>query len=193
MKEPDGATPLDPDEKEGLLFPHIDTRDELDQMEQVNIQQGLMWLGRKTVSVKNLLSDSFVRELHQKLFGSVWKWAGTYRHTEKNIGIAAEQISVQIRLLMDDAQFWVQASTYAPKELALRFHHRLVSIHAFPNGNGRHSRIMADALLTKILDARPVDWSGQRINKECDVRSEYIAALQQADKGDYHLLLKLYG
>ena len=193
MKEPDGATPLDPDEKEGLLFPHIGTRGELDQMEQVNIQQGLIWLGRKPITAESLLSDYFVRELHKKLFSNVWKWAGTYRCTEKSIGIAPEQISVQLRLLMDDTQFWVRASTFPPRELALRFHHRLVLIHSFPNGNGRHSRIMADAILTKILETQPIEWGGRSLNKEGNARTEYINALRQADKNNYSILLKLYG
>lgn len=193
MKEPDGATPLDPDEKDGLLFSHIDTRGELDQMEQVNIQQGLQWLQGKRIASDDLLSEYFVRQLHQKLFNHVWKWAGKYRRTEKNIGIAPEQIAVQLRLLMDDARYWIRAETFSGKELVLRFHHRLVLIHPFTNGNGRHSRIMADAVLTKLLSDTPIEWGGRNLNNAGNVRTEYINALRKADKGDYSALLKLYG
>lgn len=192
MKEPDGATPLDPDERDGLLFPHIDTRGELDQMEQVNIQQGLLWLHNKKLSSDDLLSDYFARQLHQKLFSDVWKWAGEYRRTEKNIGIAPEQISVQTRRLMDDVRFWIENGTYPAKELALRFHHRLVQIHLFPNGNGRHSRIMADAILTKILSVPPIRWGGRDLTKAGNIRTDYIKALRQADKADYSVLFNLY-
>ncbi len=192
MTEPDGATTLDPDEKEGLLFPHIGIRSELDQMEQVNIQQGLIWLRRKQVSIDDLLSDYFVRLLHKKLFGNIWAWAGTYRLTEKNLGIAPEQIAVQLRLLVDDVQFWIQSKTFTDKELAIRFHHRLVYIHPFPNGNGRHSRIMADAVLTKLLFASPIDWGGDSLSKTGNVRAEYIEALRKADKGDFSGLIELY-
>jgi len=192
MKEPDDATPLDPDERDGLLFPHIDTRGELDQMEQVNIQQGLSWLHNKKLSNDDLLTDSFARQLHQKLFSDVWKWAGEYRRTEKSIGIAPEQISVQARLLMDDTRFWVENDTYPAKELALRFHHRLVKIHLFPNGNGRHSRIMADAILTKLLSTQPIEWGGRNLTKAGDIRMNYINALRQADREDYSALFELY-
>lgn len=192
MKEPDGATPLDPDELEGLLFTHIGTRDELDQMEQANIQQGLQWLQRKKIAGDTLLSDRFIRQLHKALFGSVWKWAGEFRRTEKNIGIAPEQISMQLKLLLDDTQHWIAFKTYPAKELALRFHHRLVLIHPFPNGNGRHARIMADAVLTKLLSTPAIEWGGNRLNKSGNIRSEYIKALKLADTHDYSALLELY-
>jgi len=193
MHEPVGGTILDPDEKDGLLFRHIDTRVELDQMEQINIQQGMLWLLRKRVTVDDLLCESFVRQLHRKLFGQVWKWAGSYRLTEKNIGIAPEQVVVQLRLLMDDTRFWIINSVFKPQELALRFHHRLVYIHPFPNGNGRLSRIMADAILTKILAENPIKWGEKSINSEGSIRSNYINALRRADKSDYSVLLQLYG
>jgi len=193
MKEPDGATPLDPDEKDGLLYAHIDTRGELDQMEQVNIQQGLQWLHRKKMTREELLSDHFARQLHHKLFSDVWKWAGEYRRSEKNIGIAPEQIAEQTRLLMDDARFWIDYETYPAKELALRFHHRLVKIHLFPNGNGRHSRIMADAIMTKLFSVSPIQWVSCDLTLPGDIRANYINALKEADKGDYSLLFGLYG
>ena len=193
MYEPVGGTVLDPDEKDGLLFPHIDTRGELDQMEQINIQQGLLWLLRKRVTAEDIMSDSFVRELHRKLFGQVWRWAGSYRLTEKNIGIAPEQVAVQLRILMDDTRYWIKNSIFNPQELALRFHHRLVYIHPFPNGNGRLSRIMADTILIKILGESAIEWGEKSMNTEGSIRSNYINALKRADKNDYSVLLQLYG
>lgn len=188
MDEPDGATPLDPDEMAGLKFKHITTRGQLDHLEQANIESGLQWLSRRKNS--DILNDAFVRELHKKLFGDVWLWAGTYRQREKNIGVDPVQISVQLRLLLDDVRYWVEHGTYSAQECAARFHHRLVYIHLFPNGNGRHARILADALLTKVLNKEPIDWAGgfdlQRMNER---REAYIQALRAADGRDYRPLL----
>ena len=160
IEYPTGATPLDPDELTGLKFPHIETRGELDQMEQVNIQDGLRWLGKQKVT--NVLSDIFLRELHKRLFGEVWSWAGSFRLTEKNIGVAPEQIAVTLKNLLDDVKYWREHKTYDPQEIALRFHHRLVQIHCYPNGNGRHARIATDALLQKELENQQL--TGEMLN-----------------------------
>lgn len=188
MDYPEGATPLDPDELEGLKFKHVTRRDELDHLEQANIASGLAWLERKRKV--DVLTDSFARDLHKRLFGEVWKWAGTYRRTEKNIGIDPRHISVQLRTLLDDARYWLDNDTYEPLEAATLFHHRMVYIHPFPNGNGRHARIMADALLTKMYGHDPIDWAGgcdlQAMNER---RQQYIAALRAADAGNYEPLL----
>lgn len=145
MDEPEGATPLDPDELEGLRQKHITTRGELNELEQANIETGLLWLaGRRQTAI---LTDEFLRELHRRLFGDVWRWAGTYRLREKNIGIDPRLISVQVRQLLGNAQYWAENKVYAPLEAAARLHHELVRIHPFPNGNGRHARISADIFL----------------------------------------------
>ena len=186
--EPDGATPLEPEEKEGLLHKHVTTRSQLDELEQFNIQEGLKWLKRQ----KNAdpFSVAFVRELHEKLFGQVWSWAGTFRQTGKNIGIEPFQIPDQLGQLLGNAKYWVEHSIYPPKEIAARFHHKLVYIHLFPNGNGRHARILADTVLTVALDEKPIDWAGgYDLQKMSDRRSEYIAALREADNGDFERLL----
>lgn len=188
----DGQTPLDPDELAGLKHPHVTNRGQLDQLEQANIQQGLIWLGRQRDP--DILSDEFVRKLHRQLFGDVWSWAGTYRSTEKNIGIDPRQIPEQLRNLLDDVRFWIDQATFPPEEIALRFHHRLVYIHPFVNGNGRFARIIADALLQKVLGVKPIDWRGgyelEAINPR---REQYIAALRAADRGDYSLLFEFAG
>ena len=137
---PEGATPLDPDEMQGLKFKHVTTRGQLDHLEQANIQNGLRWLSKRKNT--DLLNEAFVRELHKKLFGEVWVWAGTFRTTEKNIGVDPRQLAVQLRMLLDDVAFWIDKQTYGYLEIAARFHHRLVYMHLFPIGNGRHARII---------------------------------------------------
>ena len=176
MEEPEGATPLEPDERVGLKFPHIQTRGELDQMEQVNIQDGLLWLGKQ--KKPDVLSEAFIKRLHKEMLGEVWKWAGEFRKTEKNLGVDPLQISVQLRTVLDDVEYWIENGTYKPKEIAIRFHHRLVHIHLFPNGNGRHARILADTLLNRVLGEEPIDWArGVDLQSMNERRTEYIAAL----------------
>ena len=189
---PDGATPLDPDELDGLKFKHVTTRGELDQLEQASITEGLKWLDKQ--KNPDVLSEAFVLELHKRLFGSVWKWAGTFRRTEKNIGVDPIQVAIQLRQLLDDAKYWVEHGTYSPKELAARLHHKLVFIHPFPNGNGRHARIMADAVLTKLLNEPAIDWAGgYRLETMNERRNQYIAALRSADGHDISALLEFVG
>jgi Fic-DOC domain mobile mystery protein B len=166
MEYPDGATPLDPNELAGLKFKHITTRQELDELEQANILTGLRWLARHRGDV---LTDDFAVTLHKRLFGEVWDWAGTFRKTGKNIGIEPIHIPVELRMLMDNARYWADHKTYLASEAAVRFHHRLVQIHPFPNGNGRHARIMADSVLGRVYGEKPIDWAGgydlQKMNK----------------------------
>lgn len=192
IEYPEGATPLDPDEMEGLKFGHVSTRGELDELEQANIDEGLQWLKRQ--KNPDVLTEGFVCDLHKKLLGKVWGWAGRFRKTEKNVGIDPRQVPIQLRQLLDDARYWVESGTYPPIELAARFHHKLVYIHLFPNGNGRHSRIMADAILTKLLDEPAIDWAGgQRLEQMNERRDQYIKALRQADGHDYSALLVFVG
>ena len=188
MDEPEGATPLDPDELEGLRQKHITTRGELNELEQANIETGLLWLaGRRQTAI---LTDEFLRELHRRLFGDVWRWAGTYRLREKNIGIDPRLISVQVRQLLGNAQYWAENKVYAPLEAAARLHHELVRIHPFPNGNGRHARISADIFLAEAFDHPPVDWArGADLANNSARRTAYIAALRAADATDFDPIL----
>lgn len=192
VEDPDGATPLDPDELEGLKARHVTTRSQLDQLEQANVQDGLRWLDRRRN--RDVLTEKFMLELHRRLFGDVWKWAGQLRQTEKNIGVDPAQISMQLRLLLDDARYWAERGTYVPLEAAARFHHRMVQIHLFPNGNGRHGRIAADAYITSYFGHEAVDWTaGYDLQAMNPRREQYIAALRAADAGDYSLMLKCVG
>ena len=189
----EGETPLDPDEREGLKFQHVSTRGELNELEQANVQSGLQWL-RHRRGHRDVLSEAFIRELHRRLFGDVWSWAGTFRRTEKNIGIDPVRISEQLRMLLDDARYWAGHETYKPLEAAARFHHRLVQIHCFANGNGRHARIATDAYLRSYFDHPAVDWAGgYDLVDDNRRRDSYIAALRAADRGEHDPLLRFVG
>lgn len=188
FEEPEGATPLDPDEVAGLKFKHITTRGELDELEQSNIEQGLRWLFRRRGG--DILTDDFIRKLHSQLFGDIWEWAGTYRQTEKNIGIDPLYISVQLRMHLDDARYWVENNVYPALESAARFHHRLVQIHPFPNGNGRHARIATDVFLNDYYKHPPITWaSGFDLQADNERRNAYIAALRSADGQNFAPLI----
>ena len=191
-QEPYGSTLLDAEEKEGLKFKHVTTRAELNHLEQANIQEGMRWLERQ--KSPDIMNEAFVRELHRKLFAKVWRWAGQFRKAGKNIGIDPRYISVQLRQLLDNANYWVEHETYPPLEIAARLHHKLVYIHLFPNGNGRHSRIVVDAVLTKMLAREPIDWSGG-YDLQCmsERRRTYIDALRAADQGNMEPLLAFVG
>ena len=190
--DPRGATALTPDDMRGLRLAHVTTRAELDEVEQANVAQGLVWLsGRRR---RDILDDTFVRELHRKLFGEVWDWAGAYRLRQANIGVEPHEIAVQVRLLLGNARTWCAKDVYPALEAAARFHHRMVQIHPFPNGNGRHARIAADEFLNRYFDLPPIEWAGgydlQRNNAR---RDEYLRALRSADRGDFGPLLAFVG
>ena len=185
---PEGATPLDPNERDGLKHKHITTQGELNELEQANIIVGLRWLER--LRRPDVLTDAFALQLHKRLFGDVWRWGGTLRRTGKNIGVDPLDIAVQLRACVDDARYWLEHKTYSPVEAALRFHHRLTVIHPFPNGNGRHARIMTDALLEKTYGVNRIDWAGgANLQVTSERRKFYIAALKAADAGDFNLLM----
>ena len=156
------------------------------------MQEGLLWLKRRRK--KQILCEEFVRELHRKLFGEVWRWAGIFRQTEKNIGIDPIYIGEHLKLLLDDAAYWADNETYVPIEAAARLHHRLVQIHCFANGNGRHARIMADIYLKECFTHAPIDWSaGHDLMGSNECCNAYIAALRSADANDYRPLLSFVG
>jgi len=187
---PVGATPLTPDDANGLLPKHIATRRQLDQFESRNIQQGLQWALKAKRKPADILNIDFCLKLHKHLFDKSWSWAGQFRLYEVNIGnTPPEIVMVQLKDLCDDAQAWIEFSTYPIDEIAIRLHHRMVYIHPFPNGNGRHSRIMADLLL-KSLEQPLFTWGSKgNLTLQSKSRVEYLAALRLADKGDLSALL----
>ena len=188
MDYSDGATPLEYDEMEDILLTHITTRAELDRWEMDNINRTYQWADR--LKHRNILNEDFICLLHKRMFGNVWKWAGQFRKSDKNIGIPWVEIAVELKLLCDDVNAWLEFNTYPPDEFAARFHHRLVYIHPFANGNGRHARLMADLILEKLFKTPPFTWGGAILTKQGESRSVYIRALKAADNHDYSLLMK---
>jgi len=183
--EDDAATPLTHEEKRGLKLPWVTFRRELNEVEQGNILDGARWAARQR---KDLLTENFLKELHKKMLGDVWEWAGTYRDTERNIGVEAWKIRMEMKKLIDDVRYWVEHETYERDELAVRLHHKLVAIHPFPNGNGRHARMAADLLITR-LGGKPFSWGSGSIANTGEIRKAYVAALRLADDHDIRALL----
>ena len=185
----DGQTPLSEEEKEGLRISFITTREELDEFEQLNIEKAIQWTFGKKIKTEQLFSEQFIKTLHKKMYGEVWKWAGEFRSSEKNIGIKSYLISIHLKQLLDDALYWKQYETYEPQELAIRFKHRLVSIHCFANGNGRHSRLIADLIMEKIYNGNFFTWGSANLAHSTDARSQYIQAVRKADELDIQPLI----
>jgi Fic-DOC domain mobile mystery protein B len=179
-----GATPLDPDESIGLIPTHITTQAHLNAWEQMNILQGARWATRQ--KRRRLLEEGFIRDLHRQMFNKTWHWAGTFRSTNKNIGVDWPQIGVKLRDLLDNTQYQIDHRIFEVNEMAVRFHHQLVWVHAFPNGNGRHARLMADLLLMRLGYPR-LTWgdSAASINNETALREQYLVALRAADQGHF--------
>jgi Fic-DOC domain mobile mystery protein B len=184
---PEEATPLEPNEIEGLLLTHITTRSEIDRWEQDNINEALAWLEQR--KPKDILNESFMKQLHKRMFGNVWKWAGDLRKTEKTLGVPFYQISIDVKKLCDDVEYWIENKTFSEDEIAARFHHRLVFIHLFPNGNGRHARLIADILLENVLAKPPFTWGSGNLAAAGLDRKKYIESLVTADREDYGLLM----
>ena len=188
-----GQTPLDDDEKDGLLIPTIATREELDEFEQKNIEEAMQWIFNRSVKAESILTKKFICNLHKRMFGDVWAWAGKFRTTNKNLGLDKWQIPTALKNLCDDTLFWVQNETFAADEIALRFKHRIVSIHCFSNGNGRHSRLMADVIISKVYKLPLFSWGNKNLIQEGKARSNYLNAIKAADNGNYEHLLRFAG
>ena len=188
--EPGRATPLEPDEARGLIPSHITTQAELNEWEHDNIVEGERWAFARRR--KDLLTAEFLKRLHRRMFGATWRWAGHWRTTEKNIGIAPERIPEAVRQLLLDVATQLDGHSYPVREIAARLHHRLVQIHPFPNGNGRVARTYTDLLL-RDQGAQRFSWGEGDLARSGDVRDRYIAALRAADGHDYGPLLRFLG
>lgn len=190
MTEPfhagDHATPITPAERDGLIPTHVTLRSELNELEQRNIAEADSWaFARK----RGVLGEPFLLGLHRRMFGHVWRWAGQYRNSDRtNLGVKPHLIQPELRQAIDDAQYWVDHKSYQPDGLAVRFHHRLVAIHPFPNGNGRWSRLVADLLIVRLSGSR-FTWGRANLQAKGDVRRAYINALQAADKHNFTSLV----
>jgi Fic-DOC domain mobile mystery protein B len=181
----DNATPLTPEERNALIPTHVALRSELNELEQQNIAEADLWaFARK----RRVLDEAFLRGLHRRMFYRVWRWAGDYRTTERNLGIANYHIQPELRKLIDDGRYWIEHAAYASDELAVRFHHRLVFVHPFPNGNGRWSRLAADLMIVQLGGPR-FTWGRANLQAAGVVRRAYIDALHAADKHDLSPLI----
>lgn len=176
---PEGATPLDPDERNGLRLSWVSTLGDLNKAEQTNIEAAMAWVRR--AKHREILSVQFLQGLHKRMFGDVWTWAGTYRTTPRNIGVDAWKIGMELSAVPDRIQYWIENETYPFDEIAVRFHHSLVLIHPFPNGNGRWSRLAANLLIQELGGER-FSWGGTSLGPSSEARTAYIAALRVADK-----------
>ena len=190
FNQAEGQTPLEDEEREGLIIKSISTRQELDEFEQQNIETAIGFLMGRSVTTDRLLSESFIKDLHFKMFGSVWNWAGKFRKTNKNIGVDKTIINTELKKLLDNCFYWINNKIFSEEEIAIRLKHRLVLIHPFPNGNGRFSRLLADIIMEKVFHKPIFSWGGMSFNSIADSRSNYIQALREADNGNYAPLLE---
>jgi Fic-DOC domain mobile mystery protein B len=178
----EGNTPLSREELADLV-PNLATKEELNEWERENILQAREWAGADRTGPLGTATDEYIRKLHRKMFDQTWKWAGEYRRSEKNLGVPFHEIRERLVALFGDVRFWIEHSTYSPDEIAVRYHHRLVLIHPFPNGNGRHARLIADLLATKMGRAA-FTWGATDLVKPGEARDRYLAAIRAADNGD---------
>ncbi|MGE3708408.1 MAG: mobile mystery protein B [Hyphomicrobiaceae bacterium] len=186
FEQPDDATPLRPEEAAALRVPVVDRR-QLNEIEAANVASGRAWALR---SRKDCLTADYLCELHKRMFGDVWRWAGNYRTFDVNIGNTPfVQVPVEVRQVLDDARYWMDNGTYAPAELAVRLHHRLVLVHPFVNGNGRCTRLLADVVV-KRLKAAPLSWGSVSLAETGEARAAYVAALGDADNHDLDPLVR---
>ena len=176
-----GATPLGPEDLEGLKL-SATTHGELNELEAANIARGQGWaLRARATRMPGMLSDQYVQRLHKEMYGEVWAWAGQYRHSDKSIGVTHTKIWTELRTVYDDARYWIEHGTFPADELAIRLHHRLVKVHPFPNGNGRHARMIADLALLRHFKVQRLPWGGNQLVNSDPRRTEYIDALRAAD------------
>ena len=183
-----GATPIDPDEAQGLIPKHIKTQGELNAWEELNIVEGAEWIARKKIAQK--LDEGLIRELHSRMFNQTWLWAGTFRKSDKSIGIDWTQIAVALKNLLDNTTYQIENKVMPIDEIVVGFHHKLVLIHAFPNGNGRHARLIADALIVNLGGER-FSWGGNTSIATPGITCQnYLSALRAADKGNIAPLIQ---
>ncbi len=185
-----GQTPIEEEELEELIIKTISTRGELDEFEQANIEKAVEWSLKRKYSCETILTIDFIQTVHKQMFSEVWGWAGKFRTSNKNLGVDWYQISTELKNLMDDCMFWIKNDVYSKDETAIHFSHRLVSIHPFPNGNGRHSRLCADILISHGLKKEIFSWGMINLVDAGTSREQYLSALRMADKGDIQPLLE---
>lgn len=189
----EGQTEITPDEKRFLKLP-ITTMEELNAVEFSEIAKARFWgLSSRTLNTNNILSVDFIKKLHKRMFFEIWSWAGKIRTTDKNIGVPVYRIQEQLKCLIDDANYWNTSETFSPQEIAIQFHHKLVQIHVFNNGNGIHARLIADCFLKQKIQKVFVWGDDNILHTETKTRKAYLLAMKEADNGIYNSLLSMFG
>jgi len=183
-----GSTPLEVEEL-GALIPDLTTQGQLNEFEAQNIAKAEQWATGNARFRGELLTGTGLIRLHERMFGDTWKWAGKFRTSNKNLGMDWARIPEEVQKLCGDARYWVEHDSWPWPELAVRFHHRLVRIHPFVNGNGRHARLAANLLLAHN-GKRRLPWGGASLTEQGDKRKEYIASLREADGGSLKRLVQ---
>lgn len=185
---PAGATPINPEEFDGLIPKHITTRDELNAAEFENIGEAQIkyYLAKR----KFQFSVSSLYRIHQDMFKNVWRWAGKKRTTNKNIGIDKTQIDAQMKVVIDDLSYWIE-DKMNEIEISARLHHRLVYIHPFNNGNGRWARFIVNLFLIDKVESF-LDIPEQELLHSNDLRQKYISALKDADVQNFVPLIEFH-
>jgi Fic-DOC domain mobile mystery protein B len=186
----EGQTPLDEEERDGLLIDGITTRADLDEFEQQNIEKAVEWTMQRRYKAEKVFTQEFACELHRRMFGDVWKWAGQFRRSNKNLGCEWHKVGIALKQLNGDAAYWLQQQTCSAEELAVRYKHALASIHCFSNGNGRHSRLMGDIIVSHIFNQPVFTWGAAGLREKNDARVNYLKALKQADAGQLNRLVE---
>ncbi|RLA29618.1 MAG: mobile mystery protein B [Gammaproteobacteria bacterium] len=165
--------------------------EDINQAELVGIVEATDWAKKTRLSPNEV---KFWQRLHAQMFGQVWSWAGEWRQHEPNIGVPPQDIQPDMKNLQDDLAFWLsEKCDMAALELIARFHHRLVYIHPFSNGNGRWGRLITDVLAARVLGMTPLTWArgGHGLRDiESDERKKYIATIKAADKGEFGPLME---
>ena len=186
----DGQTPLEEDERECILITTITTRGELDEFEQLGVEKAIEWTMKRKLGLMEMLTEDFVKELHKRMFEDTWQWAGQFRTSNKNLGVDKNQIRIEIKNLLDDCRYWIDHKVFVEDEIAVRFSHRIVTIHPFANGNGRHSRLIADILVSHGFGRPYFSWGNINLTAKGVARSAYLNALHEADQNNYQPLIE---
>lgn len=175
----ESSTPLTPDEHAALIPSYVTLRSELNEIEQIGIDRADDWAFSRRRG--DVLDEDFLCALHKRMFGAVWAWAGEFsKESGGNIGLDTWEIGPALRQLRGDVRYWIDHESFPPDEIAARFHHRLVRIHPFPNGNGRLSRLAADLLIVQLGGPR-FSWGRGNLVAISDLRRRYVEALRAAD------------
>jgi Fic-DOC domain mobile mystery protein B len=190
-----GATPLRPEDVERLRpeLRWVKTLEQLNPLEAANIAECEKWAQTSRLfTLPEFLATTRMERVHREMFDEVWLWAGEIRTHELENAFAspAHRVRTDLEVLWGDARYWLEQQSFAPDELAVRLHHRLVKVHPFANGNGRHARLVVDFLLERHFGLERLRWGGMSLGEEGFGRATYISALQRADQNDYQPLLE---